>query len=226
MIRNLVCILIIGLVGISCAKFVELDLSKDPHLKIASALDRAGDLHHALQELEIALQKGENKAEIEQYKANILQRRQNAQATLNDLQIGLKNQVQQHRYNRYYYQAGICYELLDQDDQAMTSYTRSIALKPQAMVYVQRALLLARLGQNQAAQADFEKALQLDANQPRALFHLAMFHYRLAQWDRANAMINQLEESRKFYADILKYYLKQSGQLKETHTVGGEQDPK
>lgn len=193
----------------NCARQPTFDADKNPHLQIAAALDRSGDLNNALKEIQMAKLNGENKEEIDNYLINIENRRIKAKTSLKDLNIGLKNIVQQHRYHRYYYQAGICYELLGQDDKALLYYTKSIGLRKQAIVFVQRAILFDKLDQRRAALLDLNKALEIDPDYPRALFHLGMNYVRDSKWIMAESIIGKLKNKQPYYASIILFSLKE-----------------
>ena len=190
----------------TCSAARPPDLSKDPHLKMAKVFDGSGALLLALKELEAAQKSNESVGAIAAYQKALLDRRARAQKTLRDLEIALKNQVERHRYHRFYYQTGICYEILGQRDKAVLAYTKSIGLRPLPLSYVARAAFFLGTGQIRPAERDLEQAQKLETDYPRALFFQGILFAMKQEPKKALLLAQKLKRRRPAYSAVIEYY--------------------
>lgn len=92
----------------------------------------------------------------------------------------------------HFYHGQAAFELKHYEE-AKTAYTVCLALAPRAGTYYHRGLACLQLGQLRLAQADFDRAIELDAHLAAALVDRAMLAFREQRYDDALADLSRAE---------------------------------
>ena len=201
----------LGLAACGPAPLEEIEAG-DP-LAIARLLDRAGDSYRAKLILEAYLKDepvktvsfARSSEEAREYLQGIERRKAKAPGGIKDALFNIKTTRYQNRINRYYFQMGICYELLGDLKKAKENYDRSIELRPKlSVVFVRRGLLRERLGNLKGARADFIRSVQVQAAYPPAHFQRGMFLARRGETKSALKEADFLQKVRPDYALLIR----------------------
>ena len=183
--------------------------------QVAVTLDRTGDLYHALEELQNALQEPESRQDALELLAAIERRRKKAKQMLINLRDEIGDDGLKFKRSRLYFSQGVVMELLQREDEARESFLESVRLKSrQSIAYVRLGLLYERAGMYQKSEQYFQEAL--NKNDPALLthFHYGMFLARTGtKPETAEKMAEFIASSRPLYAEIIRKKLTRSGDI-------------
>jgi Tfp pilus assembly protein PilF len=183
--------------------------------QVAVTLDRTGDLYHALEELQNALQEPESRQDALELLAAIERRKKKAKQMLINLRDEIGDDGLKFKRSRLYFSQGVVMELLQRENEARESFLESIRLKSrQSIAYVRLGLLYERAKMYQKSEQYFQEALS--KNDPALLthFHYGMFLARTGtKPETAKKMAEFIASSRPLYAEIIRRKLTRSGDI-------------
>ncbi|PCI27751.1 MAG: hypothetical protein COB67_07900 [SAR324 cluster bacterium] len=174
--------------------------------QVAVTLDQAGDLYHAIEELQAALKEEDSREDAQKLLAAIENRKRKAPEILAQIAEKIGDDGLKFKRGKLYLARGIVKELQNKDLEAIQSFKTSLELKSrQSLAMVRLGLAYERIGQLETADAYFQQALE--KNDPALLthFHYGLFLQRTFQnKEKAEEMAQFVESARPLYAKIIR----------------------
>lgn len=201
--RAKISLIVFSALYVTCAPPSEKAYEKSFALRAARELDSIGDDETALYYLLRAKGEAAAKVEAENFLRLLAERKTRASGCIEDKKADLAiNQYPRIRH-KHLFQMGLCLEALGDTKRALNFYNLSeTASSKQPQLFIRRALLEERLGDNTAAARDFARALALNPQYPPALLSQILFHLRRGNSADAEALLKPLAETKATYAEI------------------------
>ncbi|AFM12752.1 Tetratricopeptide TPR_1 repeat-containing protein [Turneriella parva DSM 21527] len=187
----------------ACKPASEKAYEQNFSLRAARELDSTGNTELARYYLERARQDPAAHTEAENFSRRITERKLRTQDCLESKKTDLTiNQYPRIRH-KHLFQMGVCFEEAGDTARALKFYEMAEnAASMQPQLFLRRALLHSRTGNNPAAAADFERAVSLNREYPPALFNLVLYRITAEQAEAAKAHLPELKSLKPNYADI------------------------
>jgi tetratricopeptide (TPR) repeat protein len=179
-------------------------VTREDPIQWARIQDQSGNLFATLEALQSALARPETRQAAQAYLDAIDGRRREAETYLKSLALKLSSATSQSRFYQYYYEQGICYELLDQPEQALNAFTTSLQFfEDNAMAWLHRALIEEQLGDTVQADTDMAAALACEFVPPSIRFQAALWALRRGRPAQARQQAEILSAAAPQYAELI-----------------------
>lgn len=187
----------------ACKPATEKAYEQSFALRAARDIDSAGNTEFALYYITRAQQEPVAAAEAANFRRRIDERKLRTndclEAKKTDLAI---NQYPRIRH-KHLFQMGVCFEEAGDPVRALKFYEMAEnANSKQPQLYIRRALLRYRLGNNSGAAADLERAVSLNREYPPALLNLVLYRIAANEATAAKSLLAELKSLKPGYAEI------------------------
>lgn len=201
---------------VACKPATEKAYEQSFALRAARDIDSAGNTEFALYYITRAQQEPVAAAEAANFRRRIDERKLRTndclEAKKTDLVI---NQYPRIRH-KHLFQMGVCFEEAGVPVRALKFYEMAEnANSKQPQLYIRRALLRYRLGNNSGAAADLERAVSLNREYPPALLNLVLFRIAVQEAEKAKIHLEAIEALKPGYAEIARDALQHHKEIGE-----------
>ena len=181
----------------------------------AVAKEKSGDLQGSLTELNQAVEKNSNLAEVYLFRASILYKLSDFTSALEDYSHAVDlNKANKKNLLSALYGRGLSKARLNDNQSAMQDFDSAIALSPTyTEAYTNRGIIKAKLGKFEEAIRDFDSATKLDPNNDKPYFNRAGAFAALGNLKKG---IQNLNDALKIKPDYAQAYYMRGKMLLET----------